>query len=246
MNRRHRIRAITAIALSGVAMTSAFAQDCTVPEDFDRKVSSMSVINWFGDAATPCKLRSQLVSTTDAMAAGFVPYPFPGGAQQVRLRFAFDASLLSVGTVNRSAGIVTIGGTEVVLSGAFVTKVNLMGQPGAGGGKQLRVVLPQPSDMVTGYQMVDIPLGNVTGAEVGLDLQLGTSGYLSYWINAGFDAPPTGRIPASGYLDFSARGAATGLALGLFSSSSAFRNDNLAKDLVFSDITVTDYIFRSR
>jgi hypothetical protein len=177
------------------------------------------------------------------MAAGVVPYRFPGGVQQVRLRFALDFSLLTVNSLNRTTGVLTIGGTDVVLVGAFVARVHLVGQPG---GKLIRLILPQPANTSWGYQSVDIPLGDVSTAQLGFDLQLGTAGYLNYWINAGFDAPPTGRIPASGYLDFSARGPATGFTLGLFSGSGVFLQDNLAKDLVISDIVVTDYIFRSR
>jgi opacity protein-like surface antigen len=231
-----------AASLLGSAISAAQAQTCTRPDGFGHLLQQKVVAAWSGGSGEPCALTAHAQADTgdDPMIAGFVTHPFATGAMQARLRFDLDISQLPITGAIRSVQILSIGGTNHIGSGSSVFKVRLAGGPV---GPTLRLMYSDPAQP-GGYAQVDIPLAGAA-VQLGFDVQLGSTGYIRYWLNADFGAAPTGRIPSSGYLDMNPRGPASGIALGLFQTTAAFRANHTNQDIVFRTIAVTDYIFRS-
>lgn len=232
-------------AALGVFAPIVVAQDCNEPDGFTATRSSGVSATWTGAADTPCALRAQLSTGAPTLASGYAAYPFAGNVSQVRLRFTIDYSELVLDSVLKSTTIVSIVGSEAPNgSSAELLRLTLNG---TGGVRNLGLLYPDTvatptTPTYTGHNVV---LDGTGSAQIGIDLQLGTAGHIRYWINADFDSPPTGRIPATGHLDFSARANATGLSMGMFRASQVFRNANASKALVLSDIKVDDYLFWS-
>jgi len=221
------------------------AQDCARPDGFTETRNIYVSTSWTGAADTPCALRAELSTGAPTLASGFAANPFAGTVSQVRLRFAVDYSELVINSILKSATIVSIVGSEApAASSAQLLRLALNG---IGGVPNLSLIYPDvaAAPSAPGYTARNVVLNGTGSAQIGIDLQLGSSGYIRYWIDADFDAPPTGRIPTTGYLDFSARGNATGLSMGMFWISQSFRSANASKALVISDIKVDDYLFWS-
>lgn len=243
MQRRSMISRVLFSGLLGLAAGPAHTQDCTVPSGFGHLTQQKADAVWSGATGESCALTTRMhtQTTPDAMAAGFSTHPLAIGTQQVRFRFDLDASALTLTAFNRNVQVVSVGGTTTVATGSTLLRVFLVGNPSM---PTLRLVYSDPAQP-TGYGQAEIALPD-SAPQLGFDLQLGSTGYISYWVDADFSTAPTGRIPANGYVDFSTRGPASGIAFGLFNASSAFRTNNAGQDLVLRNIYVTDYILRSR
>lgn len=240
-----RYPAALVCAALGVFAPIAFAQDCLPPVGFAAPRSNSVSASWTGAVDTACALRAQLSTAAPTLASGYAAYPFAGNVSQVRLSFTVNHSELVLNSVLKSATIVSIVGSEAPAgSSALLLRLNLNG---LGGVHNLDLVYPDAVAVPAppAYTSRNVPLDNTGSVQIGIDLQLGSNGFIRYWLNAGFDAPPTGRIPATGYLDFSARGDATGLSMGMFSASQGFRDANASNTLVLGDIKVDDYLFWS-
>jgi hypothetical protein len=241
-----RYRFVLSCAVFGAFAPTAFAQDCIPPSGFAEPAGSGVTVAWTGTAGLPCSLRAELSSdTAQRLMAGFAVHPLIDEPSPLRLRVTIDYSeLLPLTSLIRSASFVSVAGTTAPAgSSAQVLRLGLAGA--SGGGSNLQLSYPDATASL-GYGSTLVPLDTVTGSmQIGIELQLGSAGYVHYWINTAFYAPPTGRIPATGYLDFSARGPATGLSMGLFSTSNTFRTTYASKAIVLSDIAVGDYLFRS-
>lgn len=221
------------------------AQDCSRPAGFAATRSIGVSATWTGAADTSCTLRAQLSTGAPTLSSGYAAYPFAGNVSQVRLRFTIDYSELVLDSILKSTTIVSIVGSEApAASSAQVLRLALHG---VGNVPNLGLYYPDAVATPTTptYAARNVVLDGTGSAQIGVDLQLGSAGYIRYWINADFEAPPTGRIPATGYLDFSARGDATGLSMGMFFASQRFRDANASKALVLSNIKVDDYLFWS-
>ncbi|WP_257386623.1 hypothetical protein [Tahibacter caeni] len=232
------------VALISLASTTA-AQNCVRPDGFGEPLGGYTATAaWEGNAGEACTLRAEFLagSAADQVSAAFVTHPFPGGAQQVRLRFTLDYdNQIALNSVLQQAPVATITGTTYAPPSARLLYAFLNG---SGGTPKLTLVHPDPASPPSGSQATTISLTGST-VHVGLDLQLGVNGYIRYWIDSDFSNPPTGRIPAAGHMDLSARGPAAGVVLGVFSASSRFRELYNGMDIVFRDIAVTDYLLRS-
>jgi hypothetical protein len=237
-------RLLLCAALGAVAPV-VVAQDCNRPSGFTA-IRGMSVTaTWTGAVDTPCALSAEHAPAAPGLSSGYAAYSFAGGASQVRMRFSLDYSELVLDSILKSTTFVSIVGSEAPAgSSAQLLRLALQG---IGGVPNLSLIYPDVASAPTTptYTARNVVLSGTGSVQIGIDLQLGSAGYIRYWIDAGFDAPPTGRIPATGYLDFSARGDATGLSMGMFWASNAFRNANASKPLVISDINVDDYLFWS-
>lgn len=232
-------------AALGAFAPLALAQDCNRPDRFTAPRGTGVSASWTGVADAPCALRAQLSTGAPTLSSGYAAYPFAGNVSQVRLSFTVDYSELVLDSVLKSATIVSIVGSEApAASSAQVLRLALHG---IGNVPNLGLFYPDAVATPTTpiYAARNVVLDGTGSAQIGIDLQLGSAGYIRYWINADFDAAPTGRIPATGYLDFSARGDATGLSMGMFFASQRFRDANASKALVLSDIKVDDYLFWS-
>jgi hypothetical protein len=207
--------ATTFAALLGAAIApSLHAQDCTPPAGFGAPIRNAALASWTGPAASPCSLTTQITTITDAgaLSAGFVPYTIAESTGQVRARFTLDFSDLQFnGALTRSTGILGISGhAPAAGQSSSALRIFLSGTPPTGNTK-LRFIYPDASQS-EGYAQTDVPLNTATSVNLGIELNLGGSGYLRYWIDAAdFSAPPTGRIPATGYIDMSAVATARGL-----------------------------------
>lgn len=237
---------VLSCAVSVAFAPTAFAQDCIPPSGFTKPAGSGVAAAWTGAEGSMCSLRAQLLSdTTQPLVAGLAVHPLIDEPSPLQLRVTVDYSqMLPLTSLIRSASFVSVAGTTAPAgSSAQVLRLGVVGA--SGGGSNLQLLYPDPAAS-SGYASTLVPLDTVTGSmQIGIELQLGSTGYIHYWINTELYAPPTGRIPATGYLDFSARGPATGLSMGLFSTSSTFRTTYATKAIVLSGIAVGDHLFRS-
>lgn len=246
----HRYGPATAMTVATAILLatggSAAAQDCTRPTAWSEPRLYGSLSKWLGSAGTICSLYSQYTTTTEPYAVGVISYTYPPETRQARLRFDLDFSLVDLSTGLHRTGLVSWAGTQWPSSNpARLVQIHLRGPATPSGPPLLRFIYADPTNLLGNYGLREISIGSGTTVSLTVELHGGAEGYLHYWLGSDFNAAPTGRIPASGYLDWSAYGDIGGISLGVFSGTTQYRDANLAKDLIFSGLVVDDRLFRS-
>jgi hypothetical protein len=222
-----------------LAPISAIAQTCTLPAPLSYLGNVQGFSEWTGAAGTNCGLRTRIDNSgrlaSGAYAAGIVAEP----RKRLRASFHVDFSGLDAMTPLQSTTLLSLvasAAPDEPLQTAAIARFGIAwSNPGSS----------ETAALVASRAANEDPLLHRSGIlssrsiDVALEAIVGASGIVRYWINAGFDDPPTGSLA----VDNAPWQAIAGIALGEFSSTAPFNTRQGDRDIVFTDIRVDEYLF---
>jgi hypothetical protein len=227
------------------ALHIAQAQTCAVPMPFAYSFQNQGTASLQGtDPNTQCALNVSLNSTATGVGAAFLHYRRT--VPSTSLRFSFRMDMTGI------APILTLANRDVQLFSA--SSSNLVGTPpdvnsqllnvylgGSASGPFLRMIAACSGEPSHSIQVPQPLTGNVNVLRFQINVGSGTSGSVTYWINADFTDPPTGIIDNQGAgLDNAAWGGIIAAEIGMSSPTPVFQTNNTGGVLVIDQIATTD------
>lgn len=215
-------------------------EPCVVAPPFDRVIEYQGKAAWQADGEN-CRLVSSLASG-EGSAAAAAAFQLSASKAPLRIGFRLDRSQLSPFVTSlglfRGYGLLTVTSDRAATSDNQTTGQTLLTASvfPAADGAHLRVLGACQSH---GFcAAAPYPVLNLDTDMLRFEVTVGGpgEGRVRYWINTGFEDPPTGEL----VVDNAAWGVPAVVALGLQSPGPYFRTEHAAESIVFDQIEVPE------